>query len=236
MLVKNGASAPWMRRMLYWLDMKRAFDCVVAVLLLLMLCPLYLMISAAVVLGAGMPVFFCQRRVGRHGRDFTLYKFRTMRPLVGAEAGLFDAGCTTRVTSIGRFLRASKLDELPQVWNVLRGDMSLVGPRPEVRKWVDAYPERWAAILALPPGITDPASIEFRDEERILMEAADPEDHYLRVILPRKLAIYEAYLRSRSFRGDLLILLATVRAVLSRANVPASGASMRQGEPRKRVG
>ncbi len=145
-----------------------------------------------------------------------LFKFRTMTVRKGTEQGSFDAGSAARVTRVGAFLRKTKLDELPQLWNVLKGDMSLVGPRPEVRKWVEAYPERWARVLTVRPGITDPASIEFRNEEDILAASPDPERTYREVILPRKLDLYEEYVRTRSFWGDVGILLKTVWAVVGR--------------------
>jgi lipopolysaccharide/colanic/teichoic acid biosynthesis glycosyltransferase len=120
------------------------------------------------------------------------------------------------VTRVGKLLRKTKLDEFPQLWNVLVGDMSLVGPRPEVRKWVEAYPDRWAKVLAVRPGITDPASIEFRNEEELLAAAPNPETYYRKVILPRKLDLYEEYVETRSFWGDVGILLKTVWAVAGR--------------------
>ncbi|HEX2746850.1 MAG TPA: sugar transferase, partial [Verrucomicrobiales bacterium] len=118
-----------------------------------------------------------------------------------------------RVTKTGRLLRKSKLDELPQLWNVIRGEMALVGPRPEVRKWVKAHPDRWAFVHTVRPGITDPASIEFRNEEELLAAAADPEALYREVILPRKLDLYENYIRTRASGRDLGILLKTVGVV-----------------------
>lgn len=132
----------------------------------------------------------------------------------GAEQGWFDAGSVARVTRFGRFLRKTKLDELPQLWNVLKGDMSLIGPRPEVRKWVEADPERWARVLAIRPGITDPASIEFRNEEEILASSQDPELMYRKVVLPRKLDYYEEYSAKQTFFGDVFIFLKTIWAIL----------------------
>ena len=137
----------------------------------------------------------------------------------GSETGAFDAGDGTRVTKIGRFLRASKLDELPQLWNVIRGDMALVGPRPEVRKWVEMNPERWAIVHAVRPGITDLAAILYRDEEKILANVPDPERLYREEILPRKLDLYEEYVRSRTFWGDVKILGRTAIALV--AGTPA---------------
>jgi lipopolysaccharide/colanic/teichoic acid biosynthesis glycosyltransferase len=194
--------------------MKRLFDLAGALAGLLILCPLLLALGAAIWITSGLPAFFRQSRVGRRGRDFRLLKFRSMTVLEGAEQGRFDAGTRRRVTPIGRFLRKTKLDELPQLWNVFRGDMSLVGPRPEVRKWVEAYPKRWAFVHTVRPGITDPASIRFRNEEEVLAQSPDPEATYRDVILPQKLSLYEEYVRTRSFGGDIRILLQTVLAVV----------------------
>jgi lipopolysaccharide/colanic/teichoic acid biosynthesis glycosyltransferase len=180
----------------------------------IVLSPLLAILWLAVVAETGLPGLFRQRRVGRRGQDFTLLKFRSMTVRRGAEQGSFDAGNATRVTRVGRFLRKAKLDELPQLWNVLKGDMSLVGPRPEVRKWVEAYPERWAKVLIVRPGITDPASIEFRNEEELLARSPDPERTYREEILPRKLDLYERYVATRSFWRDVGILVRTVGAVV----------------------
>lgn len=173
-----------------------------------------LFIGLSVWLFSGGPIFFRQTRVGWRGRDFTLFKFRTMAIQSGTEKGSFEAGRQHRITPIGRVLRLTKLDELPQLWNVLRGDMSLVGPRPEVRKWVEVYPERWAKVLEVRPGITDPASIQFRHEEEFLARSVNPEQTYRDVVLPQKLDLYEAYVRQQSFFGDLAILGKTAWVVL----------------------
>ena len=192
---------------------KRLMDGCGSLVGLIVLSPLLLTIAVAVIVTNGRPVFFRQVRVGRHGRDFLLWKFRSMSVLPGAEAGRFDAGSSLRVTPVGRMLRRAKLDELPQLWNVLRGEMSLVGPRPEVRKWVEAYPDEWARVLTGLPGITDPASVEFRNEEELLARAAEPDRVYRCEILPRKLAIYEDYLKTQSTLGDVRILWATLWAL-----------------------
>ena len=136
--------------------MKRTVDLMAGLAGLLVLAPLLVVLAALVWVSSGAPVLFRQVRVGRGGRDFFIYKFRTMTVAAGAERGSFDAGSTSRVTRIGRVLRAWKLDELPQLWNVVKGDMALVGPRPEVRAWVETYPERWAKVLTVRPGLTDP--------------------------------------------------------------------------------
>ncbi|MEI6195963.1 MAG: sugar transferase [Verrucomicrobiota bacterium] len=194
--------------------MKRVFDFLCALAGLLVLSPVLLILAVAVWVSCGLPVCFRQTRVGWRGRDFTLLKFRSMSLLPEAERGSFDAGNGRRITRIGRFLRATKLDELPQLWNVLKGDMSLVGPRPEVRKWVAVYPERWSKVLTVRPGITDPASIQYRNEEEILSASKDPERTYHEEILPHKLDLYEQYVRSCSFWGDIRIILKTLRAVV----------------------
>jgi lipopolysaccharide/colanic/teichoic acid biosynthesis glycosyltransferase len=193
---------------------KRAFDVIAATLGLLLSLPLLALVAGAVLMADGYPVLFRQARVGLCGRDFALLKFRTMSVRQGAEHGSFDAGSAARITRLGGLLRRAKLDELPQLWNVLKGQMSMVGPRPEVRRWVDAYPTRWAGVLAVRPGITDPASIEYRNEEQLLAASPDPETKYREEILPRKLDLYEQYVRERSFAGDLHILLKTIAAVI----------------------
>jgi lipopolysaccharide/colanic/teichoic acid biosynthesis glycosyltransferase len=194
---------------------KRLFDLVLALLGLAVLAPWLALLALGVRWSSPGPALFRQVRVGRGGCDFVLYKFRTMTVRDGTESGSFDAGDASRVTRLGRFLRATKLDELPQLWNVVRGDMSLVGPRPEVRKWVEAYPERWALVHTVRPGITDPAAILYRNEEQILTLAADPQKQYRDRILPEKLALYERYVEKNSFVGDLAILIKTILAVFS---------------------
>lgn len=189
---------------------KRCCDILVSAVGLLFISPILLIVAAAIYLVDGLPILFVQRRVGWQGRPFCLYKFRTMRVARRAEAGSFDAGNCARVTRLGRVLRKTKLDELPQLWNVLRGDMSLVGPRPEVEKWTTAYPERWAVVHQIRPGMTDPGSIQFRNEEELLAGSGNPEELYRDTILPRKLTLYERYIRSRTLCGDLLIILKTL--------------------------
>ncbi|MGA1630767.1 MAG: sugar transferase [Phycisphaerales bacterium] len=200
--------------------LKRVFDLAVSATLLLVLSPLLVVIAIAVATTSPGGALFRQDRVGRGGRPFRIVKFRTMTHASGTEKGSFEPGSTARVTSIGRVLRATKLDELPQLWNVLRGEMSLVGPRPEVPRWTQVHRERWAEVLRVRPGITDPASLEFRDEERILAAKPDPEAAYRDEILPRKLELAERYVRERSFVGDLAILARTAMAIFRRAAPP----------------
>jgi lipopolysaccharide/colanic/teichoic acid biosynthesis glycosyltransferase len=193
---------------------KRLFDTVLSCLGLLLLSPLLLIVAGMILFWDESPIFFRQIRVGRNGKDFILIKFRTMTISQEGFKGSFDVGNKNRVTRIGAFLRKTKLDELPQLWNVFKGDMSFVGPRPEVRQWVDVYPERWARILAVKPGLTDPASIYYRNEEELLAQADDPVIYYRDHILPHKLALYEDYVRTRSFCGDIYLILKTIFALL----------------------
>jgi lipopolysaccharide/colanic/teichoic acid biosynthesis glycosyltransferase len=194
--------------------MKRVFDLLAAVVGLLVLSPMLLITLIAILVLDGWPVLFFHERVGRNGNSFKLVKLRTMTVLQTGEKGGFDAGNSKRVTAVGRFLRRTKLDELPQLWNVLVGDMSIVGPRPEVRKWTLVYPQRWAFVHAVRPGITDPAAIAFRNEEDLLAASADPEKAYCLEVLPKKLDMYEAYVKNRSFGGDLKIICRTLHEVL----------------------
>lgn len=193
--------------------MKRLFDISFSFLGLIVLSPLLILIAIAIRVNSKGPVFFCQKRVGRSGKTFILYKFRSMTLFELATEGAFEPGNISRVTAVGKFFRKSKLDELPQLINVLIGDMSLVGPRPEVGNWVAVYPDAWKKILTVRPGITDNASILYKDEESILAEAENPEQVYREVILPKKLELYTEYVENRSFRGDILILLRTLKVL-----------------------
>lgn len=194
--------------------MKRFFDFFFSVIVLCLFSPFILMLSFLIKISDGGPVFFRQYRVGQNGLIFKLFKFRSMSISNKAEEGAFDAGDNSRVTRIGAFIRKTKLDELPQFMNVLKGDMSVVGPRPEVRKWVDAYPEQWTRVLTVKPGITDPASIVYRNEEDILAMADDPEACYREKVLPHKLDLYEEYVRTRTFWGDIMIIFKTLLTVV----------------------
>jgi len=190
--------------------MKRFLDIVVSLLGIISLFPIGLVLSLLIVLNSGWPVFFIQKRVGKNREPFKLFKFRTMKVNNSAKYGDFDAGDTSRVTAIGRVLRKLKLDELPQLINVLKGEMSLVGPRPEVERWVIVYTERWDKVLTVVPGITDNASIEFRDEEDLLSNSDHPDITYKEEVLPRKLSYYENYVDNHSFIGDLKLIVKTI--------------------------
>jgi lipopolysaccharide/colanic/teichoic acid biosynthesis glycosyltransferase len=194
------------------LSAKRAFDVVVSAAALLILMPVLLAIATAIAFTGG-PVLFRQRRIGQYGRPFQILKFRTMR--VGAEGqgpSLTAAG-DPRVTPLGRVLRRTKLDELPQLWNVLRGEMSLVGPRPEVPRYVERYTPEQRRVLELKPGITDEASLSFRDEEQMLALAGDPEGYYLSYCIPRKIELNVAYASRASVIRDFGVIYRTLLSV-----------------------
>jgi lipopolysaccharide/colanic/teichoic acid biosynthesis glycosyltransferase len=202
--------------MLYRCCGKRMLDVAASALLLVPLAPLLLLVAVCVRLGSAGPILFRQQRGGRGGRLFTMLKFRTMAVDLHAERKGFEPGSGRRVTRLGGILRKTKIDELPQLVNVLRGDMSLVGPRPEVPTYLALYPERWTRVLAVRPGVTDPASIRYRNEEELLAAATDPEREYREVILPRKLDLYEEYARAITLWGDVKILAATIFVVLAK--------------------
>lgn len=196
---------------------KRAFDLLLSGLGLLLLSPLLIAIALWIKLDSPGGVMFRQERVGRHGRLFLIHKFRTMTADAPERGPQITVGADARITGAGRFLRASKLDELPQLWDVVRGAMSLVGPRPEVPRYVAMYPVGLREIvLSVRPGITDTASLEYRDEARLLAEAADPERCYVEQVLPAKLALSARYVLTRSFFGDLTLVWRTVLAIAGR--------------------
>jgi len=189
---------------------KRVFELFLVLIGLILILPIWIIISIVIVINSGFPIFFRQTRVGKDGKNFRLLKFRTMRSNKTSAKGSFDAGDTSRVTTEGRFLRRTKLDELPQLVNVLVGEMSLVGPRPEVRQWVNAYPEKWRVIHKVKPGITDNASILFRNEEEILASSIEPEETYRNIILPKKLSLYLEYVKTQSLAQDCQIIFKTL--------------------------
>lgn len=195
--------------------MKRLFDMLAALGGLLVLLPLFAVCALVVRWSSPGPILFRQRRVGLHGRIFDILKFRTMRS-DNAPAPQITIGRDLRITSAGVFLRQWKLDELPQLWNVLVGDMSLVGPRPEVPKYVALYPEQLREqILSVRPGITDPCSIHLRNESALLASAADPERFYVEELLPEKLRMSSEYVQNQSLLADLGIILRTIGTVVS---------------------
>jgi lipopolysaccharide/colanic/teichoic acid biosynthesis glycosyltransferase len=192
---------------------RRAFDLVAAVTIGLITAPIWLLAAAAVRLVDGDPVLHRATRVGRGGACFTLYKFRTMGSTAGPSV---TAHGDERVTRTGSLLRRTKIDELPQLWNVARGEMSLVGPRPEDPRYVEQYTQEQRRLLSVAPGLTSPATIAFQHEEAMLAGYPDPERAYLEEVLPAKLALDLAWLERRSVRADVRVLAATVRALFAK--------------------
>ena len=190
--------------------MKRMFDIVVAAAALVVLFPLLVLSALLIKLDSPGPIFFKQERIGRNFRPFWIYKFRTMAQDAPARGGLVTIGEDARVTRVGRLLRKSKIDEIPQLTNILRGDMTLVGPRPEVRQYVELFRRDYEEILQVRPGLTDLASLKYRDEAALLGKAANPEDEYMRHVLPDKIRLAKDYLRRSSFLFDLGLILKTL--------------------------
>lgn len=196
---------------------KRLFDLFFATAGLVVLTPLWLLIAFWIKSDSAGPVFFRQERVGRFGRPFKIFKFRTMCLDAEAKGRQLTVGADPRITRSGAFLRKYKLDELPQLLNVVKGEMSLVGPRPEVPRYVSLYPDDLReVVLSVQPGITDYASIEYKDENVILGQASDPDRAYIEEIMPVKLGYYVRYISERSFWVDLKLILATVVAIASK--------------------
>lgn len=195
--------------------LKRAFDVIFAGTGLLVLMPVLALCAIAVRMSSPGPIIFRQERVGLHGRVFQILKFRTMHAARTGRAPQITIGRDPRITGVGAFLRKWKLDELPQLWNVVAGDMSLVGPRPEVPRYVAIYPAAQRdLILSVRPGITDPCSIHLRNESDLLSQAVDPENFYVEVLLPEKLRISGHYVRNRSFLSDVRIIAMTIGSVV----------------------
>ena len=194
--------------------MIRVFDILFSFLGLIILIPFLIIIALLVVCTSRGGIFYTQKRVGKNNIDFTLWKFRTMHKNAD-KTGLLTVGeKDERITKVGYYLRKYKLDELPQLWNVLRGDMSLVGPRPEVRKYVELYTDLQKRVLSVRPGITDYASVEFLDENQLLAQSGNPEKYYVEVIMPKKLEINGRYMENSSVKEYFKILFLTVRKVL----------------------
>lgn len=194
--------------------MKRLFDIVASACGLILLSPLFFIVSVWIKLDSIGPIFYRQVRVGRYNKDFKIFKFRTMR--VGADKGslVTIGGRDPRVTRIGYYLRKFKIDELPQLINVFIGDMSLVGPRPEVRHYVNYWTPEQLHVLDVRPGITDPASIKFRNENELMESAEDPESFYINVIMQEKLKLYLEYVHNASFWYDIELIFKTIYTVV----------------------
>ena len=193
--------------------MKRLFDVLSSFLILVIFLPVWLVIALLVAVESPGGVFYKQVRVGKNNRDFYLYKFRTMR--VGADKnGLLTVGeRDNRITRVGYFLRKYKIDEFPQLINILKGDMSIVGPRPEVRKYVNMYSPEQLRVLSVRPGLTDYASIKYVNENEVLAAAEDPEKTYIEEIMPAKLQLNLQYIANQSFLEDVKLVFGTFRAI-----------------------
>jgi lipopolysaccharide/colanic/teichoic acid biosynthesis glycosyltransferase len=205
--------------------MKRAFDLVFASLGCLLLLPLLLLLAAAIMVGSPGPVFYRGKRIGLAGKPFRIFKFRTMIVDAEQKGGSSTSDSDSRITNVGRWMRKYKFDELPQLFNVILGEMSFVGPRPEVEYYVNMYTQDEKAILTVRPGITDWASIWNSDEGAVLAASPDPDKAYLELIRPEKIRLQLKYVHSRSFATDLRILLETAKVLLHRDRLSAVAAS-----------
>lgn len=195
--------------------MKRIFDIVASGLGLIVLSPLFLILAIWIKLDSKGPVFYRQVRVGQNNKDFRIFKFRSMK--VGSDKGslVTIGGHDPRITRSGYYIRKFKLDELPQLINVLIGDMSLVGPRPEVRHYVNYWTQEQMHVLDVRPGVTDPASIKYRNENELMEKAEDPEKYYIEVIMQEKSKLYLEYVHNHSFWGDIRLILKTFWVIVS---------------------
>lgn len=195
--------------------MKRLFDILASGCGLLVLSPIFIIVAIWIKLDSPGPVFYRQTRVGRHNKDFRIFKFRSMR--VGSDKGslVTIGGRDPRVTRSGYFIRKFKIDELPQLINVFTGDMSLVGPRPEVRHYVNYWTPEQMRVLDVRPGITDPASIRFRNENELLEKAQDPERYYIDVIMQEKIKLYLEYVEKSSFWYDIKLIFQTFKVIIT---------------------
>jgi lipopolysaccharide/colanic/teichoic acid biosynthesis glycosyltransferase len=203
---------------IFYLVSKRIFDILVSFIFLILLLPFFIIIAITVKAGSHGPVFYVQKRVGKDFKEFKMLKFRTM--VTGAERkGLLTIGTNdARITQTGSFLRKYKLDELPQLINVLKGDMSIVGPRPEVKKYVDQYNEEQKKVMSIQPGITDLVSIRFFNENEILSRYEDPETGYVKEVMPEKLRLNLEYMENRSFVSDITIIVRTIARIFGEKN------------------
>lgn len=198
------------------LILKRIFDIVVSFVGLVILSPLFLILAIAIARDSKGPVFFKQTRVGRNEVPFKIYKFRTMVEDAEARGMQLTVGDDSRITKVGTFLRKTKIDELPQLINVFKGEMSFVGPRPEVPKYVGLYTEDQRQVLMVRPGITDLASIEYRNESELLATADNPEKVYIEEVMPRKIELNKEYIRNMSLVSDMRIILKTIAVLYKR--------------------
>jgi lipopolysaccharide/colanic/teichoic acid biosynthesis glycosyltransferase len=178
------------------------------------LSPFMVLVCLLIVLTDKEPAFFFHERIGLHFLPFRLIKFRSMKGSKNFGCGAYTPGDNSRVTPIGGWIRKFKIDELPGLMNILRGEMSIVGPRPEVKKYVDLFPSVYGRLLQIRPGLSDFAALKYRHEERILASQTDPDCYYRSAILPDKIALYVRYAETISIRTDLMIIIATVKAII----------------------
>jgi lipopolysaccharide/colanic/teichoic acid biosynthesis glycosyltransferase len=196
--------------------LKRVFDIFFSVFGIVLLSPLFFIVALLIIVENGFPVFYTQKRVGKRGVEFSLLKFRTMIKDADKNGLLTVGGRDARITKVGYYLRKTKVDELPQLINVLLGDMSLVGPRPEVKKYTDLYTEKQKRVLSVKPGITDYASIEFVDENDLLGKSENPEETYIKEIMPKKLELNLKYVQQSSLLTDIAIIFRTIVKIIFR--------------------
>jgi lipopolysaccharide/colanic/teichoic acid biosynthesis glycosyltransferase len=194
-------------------DITRLFDIIISSVGLIISLPFFLLIALIIKISSRGPVIFSQKRVGKNNRDFTIYKFRTMYVDVNDDGSLMVSNLNNRVTRIGYFLRRYKLDELPQLYNVLKNEMSIVGPRPELRRYVDLYSNFDREILLIKPGITDYASILFRNENKLLALQSDPEQHYIETVVPVKIRLNKKYANNKTLKNYFIIIIITIVSV-----------------------
>jgi lipopolysaccharide/colanic/teichoic acid biosynthesis glycosyltransferase len=193
---------------------KRIFDIASSLFVLVLASPFFIIISILIKLDSSGALIFTQTRVGKNGKDFSLLKFRTMKT-TQETSSLITIGNDDRITKVGYFLRKYKLDELPQLINILKGEMSVVGPRPEVRKYVDMYSSSQLEVLNVKPGLTDPASIKYSNESDLLGEAENPENYYIHELMPAKIELSLNYIKTQTFLSDIKIILKTFSKIIS---------------------
>ena len=190
--------------------MKRIFDIISSLIVLILFSPFFIIIALVISIDSRGGIFFKQTRIGRNRCEFGLYKFRTMKPDSESKGQITVGGRDPRITRVGRFLRKFKLDEFPQLINVVLGQMSIVGPRPEVKKYVDLYSEEQLKVLSVRPGLTDFASIEYMDENELLGKSDDPDKTYIQEVMPAKLELNLKYIHQQSFGLDLKLIFKTI--------------------------
>lgn len=215
--MQNEAVRPYyeiLKKHSFSLVLKRIFDIIMSLILLILLSPVFLIVSIWIKLDSEGPVFFRQERVTTYGKKFRIFKFRTMCNHAEKKGTLVTVGNDARITKVGEKIRHCRLDEIPQLLNVLCGDMTFVGTRPEVVKYVNAYTDEMYATLLLPAGITSVASIQYKDEDEILSSASDPDEAYIHEVLPDKMKYNLQSIREFSFWNELKTMVNTIRAVL----------------------